>query len=188
MNEYSLAGIYDGQVIDNRDPLLIGRLKVVVPGVLEPVTDWVYPVCYPGASSDGRGFWCIPQVGANISVMFCGGDVDEPRYLPGPWAAPNDDPKSPSFVRDLTPSEAVEITGLQTTNWEITCDDREGKSRLTIRDRATGSNVISIDGENQTVAIEGTVAIQIKSLGVVNIEAMQIVLNGRPVLPTGKPI
>lgn len=188
MSDYTWFGVYDGYVYDNRDPLLIGRIRAVVPGLVEPYTAWALPMCNTGGGSDARGFWSVPPVGSNVSVMFRAGDIDQPRYLASVWAAPNGVPQSPTFVRELSPSEAVEITGIQTKKWEIVADDRDGNTTLTLRDRAHPTNVIRIDGDQQTVSIEGTVAVQIKSTGVVSIEALQIVLNGRVVLPTSKPI
>lgn len=186
MDENGWVSVYDGIVYDNQDPLLIGRVRVTVHGLIEPYSAWALPMCYPGAGP-GRGLWIVPKVGSNVSVMFKQGDLDRPRYMPGVWPAPSDVPQSPTFVRDLSPSDATQVAGIQTDNWEIVMDDRAGASSLVIRDRQGGSTV-RMDGVAKTVQIEGTVAVQIKSIGVVNIEALQVTINGRIVLPTAKPI
>jgi hypothetical protein len=180
--------IYDGVVVDNVDPLVIGRLRITVPGLIEPYSDWAMPIGAPGAGSDARGLWCIPAIGSNVSVMFKEGDPDHPRWLPGPWGAPNDNPESPTFVRDLSPSDAVQVTGIETKRYAIVFDDRPGKESITIRDRLFAENSIAIDGVQQTVRISGTVAVDIRSTGLVNIDALQVVINGRVVLPNGNPI
>lgn len=181
-------GVYDGVVIDNADPLKIGRVQLMVPGLIEPASAWVLPICQLGAGSDAYGFWAVPPVGANVSVMFSGGVVDEPRYLPGPWGAPDNKAESPTFVRDLSPTDAPQITGIQTKRWEIIIDDREGQHELVIRDRTLASNVIRVDGQSQIVEVAGKVGVQIRSTGFVNISALQVTINGRLVLPNGKPI
>jgi hypothetical protein len=186
--EDNCISIYDGVIVDNVDPLVVGRVRVTIPGLIEPYSAWALPVGSPGAGSDARGLWCIPKIGANVSVMFKEGDPDHPRYFTGPWGAPNDAPESPTFVRDLSPADAVEVSGLETDRWAIVLDDRAGNESLTIRDRFVPGNSIVIDAVQQAVRINGTVAVQIKSTGVVSIEALQIVLNGRPVLPSGNPI
>lgn len=181
-------GEYDGVVVDNADPLLIGRVRVMIPGLVEPYSDWALPMGAPGSGSDAYGLWCVPKIGSTVAVFFREGDVDHPRYLTSCWRAPNDRPQSPTFVRELSPSEAVQIVGLQTDAWEIICDDRLGNERLVLRSRAFPDNTITIDGVAQAVEISGTVAVQIKSTGLVNIDALQVTINGRVVLPTGGPI
>lgn len=183
-----LYGVYDGVVVDNRDPLVIGRVRVLVPGLIEPASNWALPIGQPGAGSDAYGFWCVPKIGSNVTLMFNGGIAEEPRYLPGPWGAPSSAPESPTFVRDLSPSDAPQITGLQTKRWEILLDDRLGQETVVIRDRTFGDNVMRIDGQAQMLEISGTVGVQIRSTGIVNIDALQVTINGRVVLPSGDPI
>lgn len=187
-DEDRLYAVYDGIVIDNRDPMVIGRVRVMIPGVIEPYSDWAMPIGYPGAGSEARGFWCIPTIGSNVSVMFKMGHQDYPRYLPGPWGAPGGLPDSPTFVKDLSPSDAVQVTGLQTAKWEMILDDRPGQEQLVIRDRVNPDNTVRIDGAAQMVEVSGTVAIQLRSTGVITIDALQVIINGRPILPTGQPI
>lgn len=181
--------LYEGFVIDNKDPSRMGRVKLCVPGLIEPASDWTLPLGMPGAGSDARGFWIVPAVGSNVAVMFREGCLEEMRYLTGPWARPaGSDAESPTFVRDLSPAEATEVVGVQTAQWNIVMDDRAGANRLVIESRTAPGNGITLDANSQAVEVRGGVAVQIKSNGVVNIEALQVVINGRVVLPTGKPI
>lgn len=186
--EYVYPCVYEGVVFDNLDPLLAGRVRVTIPGLIEPASGWALPYASPGGGSDARGFWFVPEIGANVAVVFKEGDIEHPRYFVGAWSAPGQQPESPTFVRTMQPSEAVQVAGIQTRKWNIVLDDRPGIDRLTIESREFPNNSITIDGTAQAVEISGTVAVQIKATGIVNIEALQIVLNGRIVLPTGGPI
>lgn len=181
-------GMYDGYVADNVDPLKLGRVKIMIPGLIEPASDWASPCGYPGSGANSRGMWCVPDVGSNVAVFFKEGQLENPRFFCGPWSMPEETPESPTFVRNMTPEEAVRMTGLQTPRWEIVLDDRPDKQGLIIRDRQHPDNTIVFDGSQQTLQISATVAVQIKSVGVVDIDALQIRLNGRIVLPTSKPI
>jgi hypothetical protein len=180
--------VYDGIVADNADPLVIGRVRVTVPGLLEPYSAWALPMGNLGGGSTERGIWFVPDVGANVSVMFKEGDIDHPRYLVGAWGAPDHAPESPTFVRDLSPKDAVQVSGWQTKRWQIVIDDRPGFESLSIQDREFEQNMIVLDGAAQALTISGTVAVQIKSTGIVNIQALQVIINGRVVLPSGGPI
>jgi hypothetical protein len=72
-------GKYRGQVANNMDPMMLGRVQVTVPAVLGSGTlSWALPsVSYAGS---GVGFFAIPPVGANIWVEFEGGDPDYPIW------------------------------------------------------------------------------------------------------------
>ncbi|MDX1546662.1 MAG: phage baseplate assembly protein V [Rhodothermales bacterium] len=72
-------GKYRGQVQNNIDPMMQGRVQVSVPAVLgEGSLSWAMP-CAPYAGS-GVGFFAIPPNGANVWVEFEGGDPDYPIW------------------------------------------------------------------------------------------------------------
>lgn len=72
-------GKYRGKVVNNVDPMFMGRVMVSCPTVLGLNTiNWAMPSSpYAGP---GVGFFAIPPVGANIWVEFEGGDPDYPIY------------------------------------------------------------------------------------------------------------
>jgi hypothetical protein len=61
----------------------MGRLRVIVPEVLESVEVWAMP-CVPYAGPD-VGFWFVPSVGASVWVEFEGGNVDIPIWTGCFW-------------------------------------------------------------------------------------------------------
>ena len=55
-------GKYRGTVINNIDPMQIGRIQVIVPDVSIIPGSWAMP-CVPIAGKQ-EGIFCIPQIGA----------------------------------------------------------------------------------------------------------------------------
>jgi uncharacterized protein involved in type VI secretion and phage assembly len=74
-------GKYRGTVVDNKDPLFSGRVKVSVPYAMGDVNDWALP-CFPYAGTQA-GVFVVPPVGANVWVEFEGGDIDRPIWVGG---------------------------------------------------------------------------------------------------------
>jgi Uncharacterized protein conserved in bacteria len=76
-------GKYRGMVINNVDPLQIGRLMLQVPDVLGPIpSSWAMP-CLPFTGKQ-MGMWCLPQVGTGVWVEFEQGNPDYPIWS-GCW-------------------------------------------------------------------------------------------------------
>lgn len=76
-------GKFRGSVLNNVDPMQIGRLLVQVPDVLGISTSsWAMP-CFP-VTGRQMGFWSIPQIGTGVWVEFEQGDVDHPIWS-GCW-------------------------------------------------------------------------------------------------------
>lgn len=82
MNRY--FGKYRGTVIDNIDPMRIGRIMVQVGDVtgLVPST-WAMP-CVPFAGMQ-EGFFYVPPIGSGVWVEFEQGNVDYPIWVGGFW-------------------------------------------------------------------------------------------------------
>lgn len=82
-------GKYRGFVVNNDDPLQLGRLKLTVPSVLGDavVTGWAMP-CVPYGGADKQGFFFIPEVDAGVWVEFEEGDLEFPIWVGTFWAAP----------------------------------------------------------------------------------------------------
>ena len=80
----TFLGKFRGTVVNNLDPMQLGRLQVSVPLVLgDGQLSWAMP-CVPFAGS-GVGFFAIPPVGANVWVEFEGGDPNYPIWAGCFW-------------------------------------------------------------------------------------------------------
>lgn len=71
-------GKYRGKVIDNIDPLLLGRIIADVPAVPGSLLNFAQP-CAPYAGMQ-VGFYAIPPIGANVWIEFEGGDPTFPIW------------------------------------------------------------------------------------------------------------
>jgi uncharacterized protein involved in type VI secretion and phage assembly len=120
MNEAHLHyGKYRGMVINNVDPLQIGRLQVQVPDVagLIPLS-WAMP-CFP-LTGKQMGSYMIPQIGAGVWVEFEQGNPDYPIWS-GCWfgsvaevpaLALAGNPLSPNIVLQTALQNSVVVSDL----------------------------------------------------------------------------
>jgi uncharacterized protein involved in type VI secretion and phage assembly len=119
MSDKKYFGKYRGMVLNNVDPMQMGRLMVQVPDIsgLMPST-WAMP-CFPVAGKQ-MGTWWLPQIGAGVWVEFEQGDPDYPIWS-GCWfgsaaevpalalAAP---PVVPNFVIQTQGQNTIMISDL----------------------------------------------------------------------------
>ena len=176
-------GLAEGEVVDRDDPRGLGRVRVRVPGLIEPASPWAWPLATLGGGPD-RGAWFIPEVGAEVGVLFLHGDPDRPYYVGGHWGI-ND--VLSSVDPDGTGKGDPDIRAIETNGYAIVIDERDGRKSLIIRDKA-GGNEIELDGLTRGIAIRATTAITIEALGQVDIDGAIVRVAGRLVLPTGSPI
>ena len=84
-------GKYRGLVVQNLDPLGIGRLQAMVPEVLGEVpSGWALP-CAPYAGT-GAGLYTVPPIGAGVWVEFERGDPSKPIWVGCRWGLSSDVP------------------------------------------------------------------------------------------------
>jgi uncharacterized protein involved in type VI secretion and phage assembly len=112
-------GVYRGTVVNNVDPLQIGRIQATVPDVsgLTPTT-WAMP-CVPIAGKQ-MGAFVVPQIGSGVFVQFEGGDPDRPVWVGGWWGdvaevpalALAGVPGDPNIVIQTTLQNAVVLSDL----------------------------------------------------------------------------
>jgi hypothetical protein len=77
-------GKYRGTVINNIDPMQMGRILAMVPAVSGvALSSWAMP-CVPIAGKQ-EGFFAVPQLGAGVWIEFEEGDPDKPIWVGGYW-------------------------------------------------------------------------------------------------------
>jgi uncharacterized protein involved in type VI secretion and phage assembly len=112
-------GVYRGTVVNNIDPLQIGRVIALVPDVggIIPTT-WAMP-CIPMAGKQ-MGTFMVPQIGSGIFVQFEAGDPDRPVWVGGWWGnvaevpalALAGVPGDPNIVIQTTLQNAIVVSDL----------------------------------------------------------------------------
>jgi len=112
-------GIYRGTVVNNIDPMQLGRIQAIVPdaGGITPST-WATP-CVPLAGKQ-MGTFLVPQIGAGVWVQFEAGDPDRPVWSGGWWGIAAEVPAlalagvpgDPNIVLQTTLQNAVVISDL----------------------------------------------------------------------------
>jgi len=84
MSSSPLYGKYRGTVVNNVDPLQIGRLQAIVADVAGFVPGtWAMP-CLPMAGINS-GVFTVPMIGAGVWIEFERGDPDYPVWTGGYW-------------------------------------------------------------------------------------------------------
>ncbi len=82
----SFYGKYRGTVINNVDPMQMGRLMVQVPDVSNVQSStWAMP-CLPFAGSQS-GMYSVPAIGAGVWVEFEQGNSDYPIWVGCYWGS-----------------------------------------------------------------------------------------------------
>jgi uncharacterized protein involved in type VI secretion and phage assembly len=150
-------GKYRGTVIDNADPLMIGRLMVSVPDVTNVIpSTWAMP-CLPFAGIQ-HGFFATPAIGSGVWVEYEQGDPDYPV-----WTG--------CFVGSLAETPALTLAtppGLQSVVIQtvgqntLMISDVPGPSGGILLKAQTGalisisdSGIIISNGQGATIVLEG---------------------------------
>jgi uncharacterized protein involved in type VI secretion and phage assembly len=181
------TALYIGEVVDREDPEGLGRVRVRIPGLVDPASPWAFPLGTVGGGSDRRGFFSVPEKGAEVGVLFHQGDVDHPFYLCGHWGKPNGQAEVPEPARGLPKEDTPQVRAFETKRFLLAFDDREGKEAFLIKDKKSGDQ-IEFDGVAMGITIKATAGLVLKADGLVNIEGAAVQINGRLVLPGPKPI
>lgn len=162
-------GMQIGVVTHRDDPDNAGRVRVRIPGLVEPASAWAYPIGAPGGGSDDRGYFDVPEVDAEVAVWFKGGDPDHPYYLPGNWG------------RGEAPQGGdPDVKALAFGEYDVVVDTRIGRKKLSIVDRLGTDNVVEFDGVQRTLRISSTTSIRIESTGQIEINGLLVTVNGVP--------
>jgi hypothetical protein len=172
-------GMHIGYVTDRDDPEQLGRVRVCVPGLLEPHSGWAWPLGTSGGGSKNRGFFAVPEVNAEVAVWFNQGDVSgDVHYLAAHWGRPGGQSEVPDEAQKSPPDNRV----IATETWRVEFDETAGARRLSISNKETGDAIV-LDAEAHTLSISATTSITIQALGAIQLVASHITLNGRVLRP-----
>ena len=178
-----LLGMYLGYVTKRDDPEQLGRVRVCIPGVLEPESAWAWPLGTSGGGSKNRGLFAVPEEGAEVAVFFHQGNVDAPHYLSAHWGKPGGETELPAEAVRERPDNRV----LSTETFRIELDETDKQRKLRLTNKKTGDHLV-FDAEENSVTLEATTALTLRAVGAITIDAMQVTIAGRVVRPIADPI
>lgn len=133
-------GKYRGVVLNNIDPMQMGRLMVQVPDVtsLAPGT-WAMP-CVPIAGIQ-NGMVAMPVIGSGVWVEFEQGDADYPIWVGCFWGSAAEIPA----LSRLTPPALPAITLQTPLQNGLTITDLQGPTGGIVLKSAMGASLIVND-------------------------------------------
>jgi uncharacterized protein involved in type VI secretion and phage assembly len=150
-----------GLVVDNRDPLGLGRVRLrfpVLPGL--DASTWATAVAL--GAGDGRGWWLLPEIDDEVLVLFEHGDVGRPVVL-GSLYNGVDRPPTDRATRRGFRSRGGSSLWLDDEAGTITLEDGAGAGRIVL-DRAGRIRLEAPDGDVELQAPEGTLSIVARDL------------------------
>jgi len=118
-NKQQYFGKYRGMVLNNIDPMQMGRIQAQVPDVAGLIpTSWAMP-CFP-VTGKQMGLWVLPVIGSGVWIEFEQGNLDYPIWtgcFPGsaadiPALALAGNPVSPSIVLQTSLQNTVMISDI----------------------------------------------------------------------------
>src|SRR5512133_1668407 len=146
-DDTKLFGLYVGYVTDRRDPEKLGRVRVCIPGVIEPESAWAWPLGTVGGGSKDCGFFAVPELGAEIGVFFDRGNVDHPHYISSHWGKPNGKSELPEEAQKDPPENRV----IATKTFRVELDESEGCRKLRLTNKKTGDHIV-LDAETNSLS------------------------------------
>ncbi len=133
-------GKYRGTVINNVDPMQIGRIQAMVPDVSNVIpSSWAMP-CLPIAGKQ-MGTYMVPQIGAGVWVEFEQGDPDFPLWTGCFWGVAAELPVLALAGNPASPNIVLQ-TGLQNA---VVVSDLPGPTGGIMLKSATGATLIVND-------------------------------------------
>jgi type VI secretion system secreted protein VgrG len=156
------AGMHVAVVVDNQDPLKLGRIKVKYPWSDSETTDWVRLIV-PYAGNE-RGWFSLPEVDDEVLIGYEFGNTDHPIAL---GALYNKDNAPPAAAGGQNNDVKLFITR---GGNQILLNDKDGAEELQITTK---------DGKNQIVMKMSGPEISIKSEGDISIKGMNLTIESQ---------
>lgn len=134
-SDNTFFGKYRGTVVNNIDPMLTGRIQVMVPDIAGFIpSTWAMP-CVPVAGIN-MGVFTVPPIGAGVWVEFEHGDPEYPIWVGGFWGSAAETPTLSKTV----PPPVAGITLQTTLNNGIVISDVPGVGGILLQ-TATGAMI-----------------------------------------------
>lgn len=138
-------GKYRATCINNVDPMMIGRIQVIVTDVSSVIpSSWAMP-CFP-VTGIQNGVFSVPSVGAGVWVEFEHGDPDYPIWVGGFYAVAD----VPAMARAVPPGLSG-FTFQTTLQNSITISDTPGPTGGILIKTTTGA-MISVSDIGITIS------------------------------------
>lgn len=164
-----IPGVVTAVVTDLDDPQQEGRIRVQYRWMPdEPVSPWA-PIAVAFAGN-GRGAYFMPEPGDEVLVAFEQGDFDHPFVVGFLWSGADRPPETNPRVRVFHSLNGHRI--------EIYDPDVTGGDQGYIRLQDAHGNKVELS--NARVIIQ--------SVGLIQLQAPNVLINSRPVAPVGSPI
>jgi len=133
-------GKYRGTVLNNIDPMQIGRIQAIVPDVSNYIpTSFAMP-CVPLAGKQ-MGSYMVPQIGSGVWIEFEQGDPDYPIWTGCYWGVVAEVPLLGLAGNPASPSIALQ-SGLQNS---LIISDLPGPTGGIMLKSTTGATLIVND-------------------------------------------
>ncbi len=161
-------GKYRGVVVNNIDPMQMGRIQASVPDVGAAIPGTWAMACVP-VTGRGSGTYFVPQIGAAVWIEFEQGDPDHPIWTGCFWGSSAEVPSAAKLGNPAMPSIVLQ-SGLMHS---IVISDVPGIGGITLK-TATGAQIVINDigititnGKGASIALTGpTVTINNGALAV----------------------
>ncbi len=176
LKERPNIGLHVAEVVDNVDPLNMGRVKVRYFGTEGLETIWVR-MAVPYAGND-YGWYMLPEIGDEVVIGYEQGDPDYPialgslyskMHLP-PSEIPNSD-NSKKIIKTINGSTFL----IDEENETIQLAGKDGKTKFTIETKGPSISLECPNGsitlKSKTIAFESTTGLDLKAGGNLKIEA-----------------
>jgi uncharacterized protein involved in type VI secretion and phage assembly len=133
-------GKYRATVVNNIDPLQLGRVQVIVPDVSNvALSSWAMP-CLPVAGIQ-MGVYTVPPPGSGVWVEFEKGDSDYPIWVGGFWGTAAE---VPALARTVPPA-VPGITMQSALQNGLTINDVPGPTGGIMLKSASGATIVVND-------------------------------------------
>lgn len=148
-------GKYRGTCVNNVDPMMQGRIQVIVPDVTIVPSSWAMP-CFP-VSGIQNGVFTVPPIGAGVWVEFEQGDPDYPIWVGGYYSAAD----VPAMARAVPPGLSG-FTFQTTLQNGVTISDTPGPTGGILLKTTTGAmisisdiGIVISNGKGATISLLG---------------------------------